>query len=221
MNNLDSLFNDKLANHSMAPSEAAWERINARLSKKNNGTTWLRWAAVLIPAMMLSGLIWWSRTTPSAEVLVNESTQPAPTPVTHEQVKVTTEPTPIASTAKPGKADRNPVTNTTSAPMTEKVAALAPTKEALPEVPTFNETTIEPIQEAAPAVAAASKPIVLVYTLPSIESSTPPEDAAVSSLGRVVEFANTVKHSDPLGDLRVMKAELFALDLRKKSSKKN
>lgn len=90
-------------------------------------------------------------------------------------------------------------------------------------MPTPEEITIEPVVLEAETVAAkteAPKPIVLVYTLESVAS---PGDAArkETSLERVVEFARTVKHSDPVGDIRGLKDELFAFDFRKKQTKKN
>ena len=48
MNKLDAIFKDKLSNHTMMPSAAAWDKLEAGLTKKNEGIAWMRWAAVLI-----------------------------------------------------------------------------------------------------------------------------------------------------------------------------
>lgn len=85
----------------------------------------------------------------------------------------------------------------------------------------MEDLTIEPqspITIAETVAEPETKPVVIVYTLETIAS-----DAAEkpSSLERVVEFARAVKHSDPISNLRGFKDELLALDLRKKSTKKN
>jgi hypothetical protein len=87
----------------------------------------------------------------------------------------------------------------------------------------IEDVTIEPVEmviEAPEKTTEVQKPIVLVYTLERVGTPVP-EAEKPSTFERAVEFARTVKHSDPIGEFRGMKDELFALDLRKKSTKKN
>jgi hypothetical protein len=46
-NKVDKLFKNKLEKHSLAPSQQVWEKVEARLSKKNKTIIWVRIAAAL------------------------------------------------------------------------------------------------------------------------------------------------------------------------------
>ena len=86
------------------------------------------------------------------------------------------------------------------------------------------QATNEAALVQAQTVPVQSKPIVLVYTLDTVAPQAEEGASAVekkSSIQRVVAFANDVKHSDPLSEFRGMKEELLAINLRKKTSKKN
>lgn len=220
MNKLDKIFDERLSDHSTTPTAAAWDRIEAGLSKKNSGIAWMRWAAVLIPATVVATL-WLNKPveTPAiAQVSANVEVQPVatvPAPIVTPKSEVVAKPIKSAMTARvvtPKHQHPTPPVTTEPEP-----AALEPEAIAIDDV------TIEPVAmaiEAPEKITEVQKPIVLVYTLESI--STPvPEAAKPSTFKRAVEFARTVKHSDPIGEFRGMKDELFALDLRKKSTKKN
>lgn len=88
----------------------------------------------------------------------------------------------------------------------------------------MEEITIEPVtleEETIVLVDEPVKPMTLVYTLDEVALAPDEGTKKESALNRVVEFAQAVKHSDPIGDIRGFKDELLALDLRKKPSKKN
>jgi hypothetical protein len=54
MNRIDELFKTKLANHQVAPSADAWQRVEAGLVKKNSAWVW-RLAAAFVLFGLLSG----------------------------------------------------------------------------------------------------------------------------------------------------------------------
>ena len=219
MNKLDRVFNEKLADHSVAPAAAAWDRIEAGLSKKNSPMLWLRWAAILIPGTIL-GFLWISQPIPSPSQIAKVTTSPAPTAIStpniaETQSVATQKATPIKKKKSRRKEYVPQVIQPTTLPQEKTVS--------LPEsVTPLEDVTLEPAaDETVPVTIVETKPMVLVYTLePVVARPMPQVEAKKTPLGRVAEFANTVKHSDPLGDLRVMKDEFLAIDLRKKSTKK-
>lgn len=81
---------------------------------------------------------------------------------------------------------------------------------------------------AAEVTPKAEKGIVLTYVLAPLEENQPDEalvtakaDGKENSLKRVLDIARNVKNSEsPIGELRDMKEELFAFDLKKKSATK-
>ena len=90
-----------------------------------------------------------------------------------------------------------------------------------PEAITLTTPAIEPVVEKLVA-PQQRKPIVLEYTLAAISSDNlDGENKKSSSIQKVVEFTQNVKHSDPLAEIRTIKEGLMALDFRKKSGKKN
>ena len=218
MKELDNLFNEKLADHAVAPSEGAWNRIEAGLSKKNSSLTWMRWAAILVPVAIVS-LFFLYKPDQAPQLARQSPKQMLPTIPVAPRV-ASAEPTSVIQPVA-GKPNTSHKKKSTSRVVDEGNAPLQ-TAASVPEVMTLTaEIVIEPAVLQAPlSVVAESKPIVLVYTLDQVTSPVLPE-VKRTSLGRVVEFANTVKHSDPLSDLRGMKDELLAINLRKKSTKKN
>lgn len=220
MNKLDKIFDERLSNHTTTPTAAAWDRIEAGLSKKNSGIAWMRWAAVLVPATVAAAL-WLNKpveTPTMAQVPAKVEVQPSvtvPAPTVTPMAEVVAKPIKSAMTATVVTPNhQHPTPSVTTEP---ELAALQPEAMAIEDV------TIEPVEmviEAPEKTTEVQKPIVLVYTLESVV--TPVAEAEKpSTFERAVEFARTVKHSDPIGDFRGMKDELFALDLRKKSTKKN
>lgn len=217
MNAIDRLFSEKLERHKTTPSAEAWQRVEAGMTTQANPASWIRWAAILVPASVAAAL-WFSQ--PTSTGLAQQPTQPTPaiqqnsevtTPITEAPVQQQ----PVArKNVKRKKAVSKPVSVPAPEPELESVA-LALTPEAIP----LEEITIEPaVPVIEPTVTEPdAKPMVIVYTLDPVVT----EVDKPSSLQRVVDFARSVKHSDPIGDLRGLKDELLAFDLRKKSTKKN
>ncbi|MBI3482347.1 MAG: hypothetical protein HY015_05145 [Bacteroidetes bacterium] len=57
---VDQFFKNKLEDHTIAPSENAWAKVEAGLSKKNNVIVW-RWAAAVLLMGALISIIYWSQ----------------------------------------------------------------------------------------------------------------------------------------------------------------
>lgn len=217
MNHVDQLFSEKLGGHSTTPSVGAWEKVEAGLSTGTNTFAWIRWAAVLIPAIAAASF--WYSSSSETPALAVQSRKPAPaSPAVVAPVK-TAVPEPAVKTTIAARkvARKNSVVPAVPAPMPDPEVV-----SILPESVLLEDITIEPVEPTVPTheVAETQQPIVLVYTLESAVTNTAEEDKP-TSLERVVEFARTVKHSDPISDLRGWKDDLLAMDLRKKSTKRN
>lgn len=217
MNYVDQLFSEKLDGHSTTPSAGAWEKVEAGLSAGTTPLAWMRWAAVLIPALAAASL-WYNYSSETPALAVQSPVSAPASPVVVEPV-ITGVPEPAAKATIASKkvARKNTVVPAVPAPMPDPEVVTI-----LPETVALEDITIEPIEPAQPIaeVAETQQPIVLVYTLESAVTNTSVEGKP-TSLERVVEFARTVKHSDPISDLRGWKDELLAMDLRKKSTKRN
>ncbi len=222
MNKLDELFQEKLTNHSVVPSPEAWQKIEAGLSKKTRPLIWLRWAAVFLLGGLLLSVLWLrSPETPST---ITESRSVPESPRNDNQKQAFVEKKQMNRTqVKKRPARKKPAEH----PMVQQ----EPGKEALAVIDKAG--VVMPASETVvvqTSPAQTQVPIVLVYTLDSIEPSaitpsalvaTAGSDKKDSSLKRVLEFASTLKNSDsPLDNLRNAKEELFALDFKKKTNGK-
>lgn len=217
MSKLDELFREKLISHSVTPPVAAWQRIEAGLSKQNRPVLWLRWAAVfLLGGLLLSVLLLRREEVPLTVAEKKPLTQPdlkAPT-----QPDVTSQEPKVKRSAVKKNSPRLQAQPAVimEENMTREVAAVSQAEPNLTE-------TVSTLAVAEPAKAA---PIVLIYTLEPVETAVATADVASSekrdsSLKRVLEFASTVKNGDsPLDNLRNAKEELFALDFKKKTNSK-
>lgn len=213
MKNIDRLFNDTLADHASSPSPALWERVEATLPQGRGSAMWVRWAAVLVPALVAAG-IWMSTRPQATESIASQTVAPALQPVESIKPVLVAENTASRKTTTRKKPATKP--QVVSVPNTETIPAAA-----VEETTVFEDITLEPVVLEEEAVMVETpKPLVLVYTLEPVATKTS-EIADRNTLDRVVDFARTVKHSDPIGDIRGLKDELFALDLRKKQPKKN
>ncbi len=228
MNKLDELFKEKLSDYAVAPSAGAWDKVEAGLSKKSKTILWLRWAAVFLLGGLLMGSPWLQRQD-NSKTLAKEN-QPDvridEVPVQKSMPPMVKEQKLMANNARKKKENKvNPAPS-----LLTTVAVL----EAAPEMETPSLTPIQAGKIPTPEVTKLSSPIshgiVLTYTLSPVElpleeattiSEADVEGKKDKSLKRMVEFARNVKNSDsPLGGIRVMKEDLFALDLKKKTTSK-
>lgn len=181
----------------------------------------MRWAAIVIPGTIL-GFIWLGQPNPSGSQVATVPASIAPAVVATPNTLQLPQPT-VEKEATPNKKERLHRKELTPENLQQRTQPQEKTASLPESVTPLEDVTIEPAPEATPLAAIhETKPIVLVYTLEPIASRVVPQaEEKKTPLGRVVQFANTVKHSDPIADLRGMKDELLAIDLRKKSTKRN
>jgi hypothetical protein len=220
MSEIEELFEKKLSGHSLEPGAAAWERIEAGLSKKNEKIIWIQWAA----AFFLCGLLFttmWLRST--QENLPIAKTVPGITPQKNEVVKEN-RPALAAETKKSRKSNSVKKNIPAQLPAIKQIE-----EEVVPEEKTNDLIEVavvnKPVVIEKNIAPEAAKPIVLVYTLETIEHSEHTADPMVADkkegIKKVMQFARDVKNGDsPLG-IRDMKDELFALDFKKSTKKQH
>lgn len=219
--NVDKLFKEKLAGHSIQPTPQAWERIESRVTKKNSFvTTWKIAAAILLAGILTTFILNQTFRKQAPEIAKenkNNLTQPSKTvhePKPSQEIAkkapdVAVRPTPAPKVDK----QKQPV---------EKIIQPEATVEPQPVVIVPEETLIAELQPEP--VKAKSR--VLVYTLPTVGTKSDPSTMAVtdevkkSGLQKVISVAMEVRNSEnALGELREAKDELFALDFRKDKNK--
>jgi len=213
---VDKLFKDKLENHSIPPAPQSWEKIHARISKKNRVSIVLKVAA----AIAVAGLL--------LTVVFNQNQNSTPSPaLTKEDVKPTTGTqleTPVlraessaavaTGNSKKIRVQTNPqevseiIIEPEATPVPELVVNVTPEQEAVIDV-----IQPEPMK---------TRKMVLVYTLPSParKAPAPEEEQKKTGLQKVMDVAMEVRSNDnALGGLREAKDELFALEFRKDKNK--
>ncbi len=219
MNRIDELFRNKLANHPVAPSADAWQKVEAGLTKKNSVWVW-RLAAALVLFGLVSAWYLWR----SAEVQPELVQQP--TPPTQKEIPVI---------VQPEEQKKNLAETKKETPLNQKINSKRATTEIKKEEPekvnTIQpEVTIQPeilITENKTESTPVRKPIVIEFTLDAIPATiTEPAMASTgddkSGLQKILEKARDIKNGESeLGSLRDAKNELFAFDFRKDKTKRN
>ena len=229
MNKLEELFKEKLSDYAIATPNKTWEKVEAGLSKKSKTIIWLRWAAIFLLGGLLLGSLWLQRQDNSS-TLAKEN-QPAlskdEVPIQKSAPPIFMEQKPVAKNARKRKGYKI----TPTSPLLQSVI----TSEKAPGMEAPSPAPAHHIEIPAPEITKLPSPIshgiVLTYTLSPVE--LPIADAAAiveadttgkkdKSLKRMVDFARNVKNSDsPLSGIRDMKEDLFALELKKKTTSKN
>lgn len=218
MNPLDKLFSEKLGHHAVAPSAEAWTKVEASLSKKNKGIVWMRWAAVFVIGSTLA--TWY--------VLGSEESQPMIVETVVQQKQEPTTVQPLAQSTESKETSKTEVVKSKLVTSKRKKVNLAPAPVQPAEVVPQEQVALveqpevtEQVAQAVTPVVEEMKPIVLTYTLATVEAPTKAEVVAKKEtpIKRAWEFAKNVKNGETTFSIRDMKDELFALDLRKKESK--
>jgi hypothetical protein len=230
-NKLDKLFRDKLENHSVRPSASAWERVKVGTPKKNNTPVWAWRIAAAVALMGVTG--WFAYTQfdnqeslPVAQNNVESETKEKAKQL--EPIAKDSEQTPeITSTVVPSITPTIKKTNPIQQPVIQQVAAeesesLQPMVQ-LSETVAVVETAVEPTLISEPVEEVKKeKPMVIVYTLASVEPKQRVEPAKVKPFRKVIEFAQDVKGGDvTLASVRDWKDNLFGVEEQTVVEKQN
>ena len=227
MNRLDNYFKDQLREHGTTPSSSAWERVEARISKKNNTSLALRIAAGIAAIGLVTIVVLDQSKDRNKELVAKKQVIEQPkTQPPNEALTIQQPVSPEASSVSSAKATRPapPAVRNTTQSQNEKNVELEATATmdvvVMETIVAEHSTTVQPEK-------AKSKNIVIVYSLPPInKTKSAPEETALAdaekktALQKVMDVAMEVRASEsPLGELREAKDELFALEFKKDKNK--
>ena len=229
---VDQFFKNKLDDHTIAPSENAWAKVEAGLSKKNNVVLW-RWAAAVLLMGALITIIYQSQTKTESQPVLAEKK--------FEKTKAesnSTEPEKSRQSDRTNKSVEAQHNTTGSVNKNSSKGIGQPNKKLSEEIkkrenvavvdPVENkvsETTnlgVEKIEEKIKVEATRKtevasgqqKPIKLEFTLedlPSVETVATTNEVKNTGLKKVLELAREMKEGEgPLTSLKEKKNELFA-----------
>jgi hypothetical protein len=241
MNNIpDEMFRRKLEHLENPPPARAWERIERGMRRKRI-TPWLAIAASLLLAITASALILTRQSGSDTREIADKQLPGTPaTPDTakvthpHQQVEqsgdaiVTDVPEPQAQPAPRAAVPSPIVPDATVAANTTPLATDAPPAEE--DIP-----TVDAIEDSVPTLIADASPedrtpvkIVLEaggvqarYLKKKSEDEATEEVAKASGLRKLLDKAEQIQKEDPIGDLRQMKNEIFALNFPGKKRDQN
>ncbi len=228
-NRIDDFFKRKLSDLKTAPSEEAWSRIEATLTKKNSVVVYWRMAAALLLCSVLIGAWFLSqKEKPELAIIKEEKNIP-----TIKESMTDTVPqqdqTIIPNLAEKNKPQPSYRANPSRSSKNEKI------KSEEEELPAVQEDKI-PMEQHEPilaleeitvaAVTKTEKPIVIEFTLAPVPETNLAQVVQVeekkTGLKRIWETARDLKNGEAdFSVLRDAKNELLALDFRKDKTKLN
>lgn len=227
-NRIDQLFKNKLSEHVFPPSDEAWTKVQNGLSKKNNVVIYWRAAAVFV----LFGLLvsaWYLFRLP-VEISTQQIAKKENTEIQDKPAQTKEDERESANTY----ATKKETSDThTQKPRAKSIKSnIIDKKEELTEKtePSAQIDVAEIGQTMTVAEVAVEKPIVLEFTLPTIEDNTPVDVALADAetekstgIKKFLETARDVKNGDAefANSLRDIKNELFALEFKKDKTRRN
>lgn len=239
-NKIDQFFKDKLESHLLPPSEEAWAKVEANLSKKNNAIVWRIAAAILITGALVSIIIWSQQGSEKNQQVITENKSQK-----NNQIKEKSKPQ-ISSVEKTNEIKSSPSKSpmVTSLPRSvsphaenksdrkEKietemwsvktqttamsVSIVEKNKSSFAKTSEDKENIKQEATQPATIASTKQKPIKLEFTL---EDFSPEQPVATvteeksTGLKKVWELAREVKNGE--GPVHEMKNELFAFNFRK------
>ncbi|HEV8514726.1 MAG TPA: hypothetical protein VGQ59_15690 [Cyclobacteriaceae bacterium] len=227
-NKIDQFFKDKLEGHTLPPSEEAWAKVEANLSKKNNVAIWRIAAAILIAGALISVIIWSQLDNKNNEQILatkksnkdsmKEKSAPQISSVEKKKevrpsnTKKSPNALPQLALSHNDSQKKNEETLTPSI-VIEKEQTVAVVKENIQEEKEIINTKATPPTTIA---STKQKPIKLEFTLDDISSEQPVATAGEeksTGLKKVWNLAREVKNGD--GPVHEIKNEIFALNFKK------
>jgi hypothetical protein len=232
-NHIDQLFKNKLGDLNLPPSEEAWAKVEAGLSKRNKVIIYWRAAAVFVLlGLLISAWYLFTGSIVSKQEQLTLSGLQKPTP---EIIKESIEPnkaqtlapaldTPKKITTKKQSKKYNNTQDIDKPTVTETTTELAQNLSLNSEMLELNESIAsvnEVKQEKAIVIEFELPAIAQTNSLDVVSVSTEPEKS--NGIMKLLETARDVKNGDAeLGNsLRDIKNELLAFDFKKDKTKRN
>lgn len=231
-NKLDKLFKEKLVNHSIRPTELAWEKIS--VAATNGSAKYARKIAVVrisriaaaVVLLAFIGLFLMDSATIEKKVPIAKESINAKKPEGTIQVVAQSPSKATFETTKPTQAIESKKTVQLVAVKIQKEAALKEIEMKEFEIvsaPTLVEEVgkTEIFSEANGGLGRQDKPMVIIYSLASIEPKREKE-LKVNSFKKVIEFAKEVKGGEAtLASVRDWKDNFFGAEVNEHTQLKN
>lgn len=233
----DKLFREKLEGLNKPVPSHVWQRVEARLDKKNNSTLWLKVAASLTLVAAASILLWFGQGDDQTQVAVVKA--PVQKPSNNQPAEIVKKiAAPAEKISAPEKTDnilprervaekkstrvkhrieKNEIKNAPVVVLEEKVEIVQQ------ETVVQHETAVVPSNTTASVPAEQTDGVRLVITAeeankkylnnPLTEATS--DEKKPSTLRKLLSKAYELKHNqDPFGDLRQKKNEILALNFK-------
>jgi hypothetical protein len=219
MSKVDRFFRKKVEDVVLQPRSEAWLKLERNLSKKNKGLIWFRAAAALLLTGLLVTSIILLRDKGNQQVAEQVITIPS------EPAESTLKDNNLSQSSPRQEIRKNSVPRKSVS--IKKITEVEVIPQVIEEANAEQLKIQEPLVEEVALATSIGKPIVIEYTLESIqpqkkETSLITETSEKkNSLQKALDFARDAKNSDsPLGELRQAKDDLFAMSFRKDKQKK-
>ena len=231
----DKFFREKLAGHQKAAPAGAWDKLEARLDKKNSKAIWLKAAAAFLLMAVASYWLW-----PTAEIKpekISRVQRNAPLVERKSKLGVRTQVINQApSTANKKIVERKEKMKrpgAVSEKMKNTIVQTDVTQVAVKESLNAKTITIQPTTTAETSAPETSttrheKSITLVYTVEEVnekylDNNTTRQATSTAStaspLKKLLTKASDLKRDqDPIGELRQKKNEILSLNFKKKNT---
>lgn len=234
----DDLFRRRLKDHSLPPPPSAWSRIESNLPGRQRNT-WMKIAAAVLLLLTASALIVLVRDNSNQQTVAEEQSLPKENPLhqtgpseggeeTNENNAISTEEILAAEEAPRDRPDPPSARNTvmkgghlhdrTDKHVTEITATDLHNTMTVEFTPEDNATT-------AAVTASEPPPFKLVLEADEVQAKylrkksvahATEKDSRSSGLKKLLDKANDISNQDPIGDLRQMKNDIFALNFQGK-----
>ncbi|HLT71235.1 MAG TPA: hypothetical protein VKZ75_01220 [Cyclobacteriaceae bacterium] len=243
----DEIFRRRLKDHSLTPPPSAWSRVESNLPG-NRRITWIKVAAAVLLLLTASALVMLVRYNNSPHTIAEQKSFPkanspretnpamddegviknnaAPT----EERQAVKEEAPPARPTPPinrdkaakeelptGRIDNHVAEITKSVP--DDTGVTEPASDANTDTPTLTTAVAD---EPAPfKLVLEADEVQEKYLRKKSVAHATEEDNKSSGIKKLLNKANDISNQDPIGDLRQMKDDIFALNFQGKKRDQN
>ena len=233
-NKIDKVFREKLENHSILPTNTAWVRIKSKgiithhiiQEKRTIRTAWRLAAAIAgLGCIGWFGIDMLQQNTKPSNQVQQKAVEPhkskaidQPAIAKAEDQKIPTSSAPIKKTRKTAASTQ---TVAIKANKVEQQAELIPLQTQVEVIISVEEGIERQPMVELPIGLIEPKPMVIVYSLPPVESKLEAEEKS-TGFQRVIQFAQDVKGGETtLASVRLWKNNPFGFEVQENNKLKN
>jgi hypothetical protein len=233
-NQLDKLFREKLENHSIPTTPLTWDRVSENAGSNFqiiSGRKRIVWAWRIAAVLFIVGFIgWFLKVSPGQQT--KQMTQIRPKENVIDKTKTVVVELPMETKAQTVAAtvhsttikefiDQSKSVGLVEEEHNKKAESLSVPQEV--QLIASVEEAIEPEVEIVPTMTSMKeKPMVIVYSLPSVERIHVVAEEKTKGFQKVIQFAKDVKGGDAtFASVRSLKENIFGSDEISRFEKRN